>query len=72
MDLDLDLLCFQLSLYLSRKFTFDINTGRTKLCCLCFICHLGQVNFSLDKCIMEFYFSLGKYKMLLFSHPWYI
>ena len=58
---DLDLHCFQLSLYLSRKFTFDINTVRTKLCCLCIICPLGQVNFSLDKCIMHFYFSLGKY-----------
>ena len=69
---DLDLHCFQLSLYLSGKFLFDINTVRTKLCCLCIICPLGQVNFTLDKCIMHFYFSLGKYIMMLFPHPWYI
>ena len=57
---DLDLHCFQLSLYLSSlilfsiKFTFGISTVRAKLSCLYIICHLGQVKFSQDKYIMDF------------------
>ena len=43
---------------------------RAKLRSLCIICSLGRVKFSLDKYIMAIYLSLGKYKMLLFPHPW--
>ena len=50
---DLDLHCFQLRIYLSRKITFDIKL------------FFGKVHYG-------FLLSLGKYKMLLFPHPWYM
>ena len=36
----------------SKKLTFTISTVSAKLSCLCIICPLGQVKFSLDKYIM--------------------
>ena len=67
---DLDLHCFQLSLYLFfKKVYIGISTVRPKLSCLCIICPLGQVKFSLDKCIIYFYLSLDKFKILSTSTP---
>ena len=48
-----------------------ISIIKAKLSSLCIICSFGQVKFSLDKYIMAFYLSLGKYMyyFLLFPHP---
>ena len=32
--------------------------------------NMGQVKLSMDKYLMAIYLSLGKYKLLLFRHPW--
>ena len=47
-----------------------IRKVRAKLNSLCIICSLGQVKFSFYKYIMVIYLSLGKYKIVLFPHPW--
>ena len=57
---DLDLHCFQLSLYLVSDCFEDFMNGiskvRAKLSSLCIICSMGQVKLSLDKYIyMAFY-----------------
>ena len=66
---DLDLHCFQLSLHLSRKFIFDINTVRTKLCCLCIICPLGQVTFLWTSALCIFTFPWASIKCCYFHTP---
>ena len=42
--------------------------------CLVFVHYLffnmGQVKLSMDKYLAAIYLSLGKYKLLLFPHPW--
>ena len=52
-----------------EKFTFGISTIRAKLSCLCIICPLGQVKFSLDKYIMAIYFSWASMKFSYFHTP---
>ena len=71
---DLDLCCFQLSLYLVsycflKSLCMVINKIRDKLGSLCIICSFGQVKFSLDKYIMAIYLSLATYKMFLIHTP---
>ena len=44
-----------------KEFIYDFNTYRAKLNSLCNICYLGQVKFSLDKCIMAANLSQSKY-----------
>ena len=70
---DLDLHCFQLSLYrvsyCYEELKHCISKVRAKLSSSCIICSLGQEKFSFDKYIMAIYLSLGKYKFLLFPHP---
>ena len=59
---DLDLHCFQLSLYLVytdlKEFMHGISKIRAKMSSLCIICSLEQVKFSLDKYFMDVYLSL--------------
>ena len=52
-----------------KKFMHGVSKVRAKLGSFCIICSLGQVKFSLYKCIMAIQLSLGKYKILLFPHP---
>ena len=70
---DLDLHCFQLSLYLVsncfKDFLHGISKVRAKLSYLCIICSLGQVKFSLDRYIIAMYLSLGKYFFFYISTP---
>ena len=47
-------------LFSKKKLTFSISTVKAKISCLCIICPLGQVKFSLDMYIMAIYLSLGK------------
>ena len=47
-----------------KEFMHGISKVRAKP-----ICSMGLVKFFLDKNIMAFYLSLGKYKILLFQHP---
>ena len=47
-----------------------ISKVRAKPSSLCIIYSLEQVKFSLDKYITAIQLSLGKYKILLFPHPY--
>ena len=41
------------------------------LCIICFFFYMGQVKLCMDKNHMVIYLTLGKYKLLLFPHPWF-